>query len=134
MKLRYMAVFEQTPNNYSAYVPDVPGCISTGKTWKKMQEMIVEAVTFHIEMMLEDGDPLPQPRMTLEDALLHHAEPISEEDHAIYAEMGESPELLSTTFMPIEVEIRIPETATAAQLEAAPATAAAAAQPETVPA
>ena len=134
MKLRYMAVFEQTPNNYCAYVPDVPGCISTGKTWQIMQEMIVEAVTGHIELMLEDGDPLPQPRMTLEDALLHHAEPIPEEDHAIYVEMGGSPELLSTTFMPIEVEIRIPETATAAQLATAPATAAAAAPPETVPA
>lgn len=124
MKLQYMAVFEQTPNNYCAYVPDVPGCISTGKTWKKMQEMIVEAVTFHIESMLEDGDPLPQPRMTLEDALLHHAEPLPPEDQALYDEMGGSPELLSTTFMPIEVEIRIPETATAAQLETAPATAA----------
>ena len=40
MKLTYAVVFEQTPNNYGAYVPDVPGCVSTGKTWDEMQAMI----------------------------------------------------------------------------------------------
>ena len=35
MKLAYSVVFERTPNNYSAYVPDVPGCVSTGKTWTR---------------------------------------------------------------------------------------------------
>lgn len=53
MKLKYVVVFEQTPNNYSAYLPDLPGCVSTGKTWEEMQEMIREAVPFHIEGMLE---------------------------------------------------------------------------------
>lgn len=125
MKLQFMAVFEQTPNNYCAYLPDLPGCISTGKTWEKMQEMIVEAVTGHIELMLEDGDPLPETRMTLEEALLFHAEPLTEEEQAFYDEMGGSPGLLSTTFMPIEVEVRVPAKATAAV---------AAAQPQTAPA
>lgn len=46
MKLKYVVVYEQTPNNYCAYLPDLPGCISTGKTWKDIQEMIREAVTF----------------------------------------------------------------------------------------
>ena len=59
MKLRYAVVFEQTPNNYAAYVPDVPGCVSTGKTWDEMLAMIREALAFHIEAMLEDGEPLP---------------------------------------------------------------------------
>ena len=123
MKLRFMAVFEQTPNNYCAYLPDLPGCISTGKTWEKMLEMIHEAVQFHIEMMLEDGDPLPETRMSLEEALLHHAEPLSEEDLALYHELGESPELLSTTFMPIEVEVQIPATAAAGAIQSKTAVA-----------
>ena len=57
MKLQYAVVFERTPNNYCAYVPDLPGCISTGKTWTEMKEMIQEAITGHIEVMLEYGDP-----------------------------------------------------------------------------
>ena len=63
MKLKYAVVFEQTPNNYAAYAPDVPGCISTGKTWDEMQEMIREALTFHIEFLIEEGDPVPEPKM-----------------------------------------------------------------------
>ena len=59
MKLTYAVVYEQTPNNYCAYAPDVPGCVSTGKTWKKMQEMIREALTFHIEFMVENGESVP---------------------------------------------------------------------------
>ena len=36
MKLTYAVVFEQAPNNYCAYIPDLPGCISTGRTWEEM--------------------------------------------------------------------------------------------------
>ena len=53
MKLQYAVVFQQTPNNYGAYAPDVPGCISTGKTWNEIQEMMREALTYHIEFTLE---------------------------------------------------------------------------------
>ena len=59
---------KQTPNNYAAYAPDVPGCVSTGKTWDEMQAMIREALTFHIEFLLEDGDPLPAPKMSIDEA------------------------------------------------------------------
>ena len=38
MKLKYAVVYERTPNNYSAYSPDLPGCISTGETWEDIQE------------------------------------------------------------------------------------------------
>ena len=75
MKLAYSVVFERTPNNYSAYVPDVPGCVSTGKTWDEMLAMIREALVFHIEAMLEDGEPLPEPKMSIDDAIAHHSEP-----------------------------------------------------------
>ena len=40
MKLKYVVIYERTPNNYSAYSPDLPGCISTGKTWEEIQENI----------------------------------------------------------------------------------------------
>ena len=110
MKLKFVAVFEQTPNNWCAYIPDLPGCVSTGKTWEKMQEMIKEAVTGHIEVMLEHGEPLPKTRMTIEEAIAYHAEPLTEAEMAEYLRHGEPPALLSTTFQPIEVEVTMPTT------------------------
>ena len=76
MKLAYAVVFEQTPNNYAAYAPDVPGCISTRKTWDEIQEMMREALTYHIEFTLEEGWPLPEPIMSLEEATAFHNEPV----------------------------------------------------------
>ena len=78
MKLTYAVVFEQTPNNYCAYAPDVPGCVSTGKTWDEMQAMIQEALTFHIEFLLEDGDPLPAPKMSIDEAIAYHSAVLTE--------------------------------------------------------
>lgn len=111
MKLIFVAVFEQSPNNWCAYIPDLPGCISTGKTWEKMQEMIKEAVTGHIEVMLEHGESLPETRMTIEEAIACHAESLTEAEMAAYLRHGETPALLSTTFQPIEVEVTIPTSA-----------------------
>ena len=82
MKLKFVAVYEQTPNNYAAYLPELPGCVSTGKNWDHIQEMIQEAVTFHLESMLEDGDPIPQGTMSLEDAMAHHCKPFTPEELA----------------------------------------------------
>ncbi len=72
MKLTYVAVFEQTPNNYAAYVPDLPGCISTHKTWEGIQAMIKEAIEVHIEATHEYGYPIPSPQMSVEQALEYH--------------------------------------------------------------
>ena len=72
MKLTYVVVFEQTPNNYCAYVPDLPGCVSTGRTWEEMQSMIKEAITAHIELTHEYDEPVPPPQMSIEDALAYH--------------------------------------------------------------
>ena len=110
MKLQYAVVFEQTPNNYAAYAPDVPGCISTGKTWDHIQEMIREALTFHIEATLEDGDAVPEPRMSLEEAMLHHCQPLLQSELEILAELGDDwPPSLSVTFAPIEIEVPAPQ-------------------------
>ena len=60
MKLEYVVVYERTPNNYCAYLPDLPGCVSTGKSWDDIRKNVREAVTGHIEVMLEYGEPLPE--------------------------------------------------------------------------
>jgi predicted RNase H-like HicB family nuclease len=58
---KYAVVIEAGPNNYSAYVPDLPGCVSTGQTLDEIQKNIREAIEYHIEGMIEDGDPIPEP-------------------------------------------------------------------------
>ena len=58
---RYLVIFEKANSNYSAYSPDVPGCIATGKTQGEAEKNIKEAISFHIEGLREDGLPLPEP-------------------------------------------------------------------------
>ena len=113
MKLTYAVVFERTPNNYSAYAPDVPGCVSTGKTWDEMQAMIREALVFHIESLLEDGDPLPEPKLSIDEAIAHHSEPVPEDVLASYAEYGDPVPSLSTTFEMVEIDVPVPQAAPA---------------------
>jgi len=57
---KFAVVIEKGPKNYSAYVPDLPGCVSTGKTLADIEKNIREAIEFHIEGMIEDGDPIPE--------------------------------------------------------------------------
>lgn len=58
---KYLVVFEKTKTGYSAFVPDLPGCISTGKTRKDIEKNIQEAIEFHIEGMTLDGEKIPEP-------------------------------------------------------------------------
>ena len=74
MNLQYSVVFERTPNNYSAYVPDLPGCIATARTWEGIQDEIREAIAFHIDGLRENGDPMPEPRMSVAEAAAYHSE------------------------------------------------------------
>ena len=60
-KRRYVVVIESGPRNFGAYVPDLPGCVSTGKTLAEVRRNIREAMAFHIESMERDGDPIPEP-------------------------------------------------------------------------
>ena len=55
---------KKTPNNYAAYVPDLPGCVATASTREEVLEEIREAIVFHIEDMREDGEPVPEPQAT----------------------------------------------------------------------
>lgn len=59
--MRYAIVVEKTEHNYSAYVPDLPGCVATGQTLKETENEIRAAIEFHIEGLREDGVSIPQP-------------------------------------------------------------------------
>jgi len=59
--MRYAVVIEKAEGNYSAYVPDLPGCIATGTTVEDTEKSIREAIEFHLEGMRQDGLPIPQP-------------------------------------------------------------------------
>lgn len=64
--MRYAIVVEKAGNNYSAYVPDLPGCVATGATVKEAENEIREAIEFHIEGLIEDGLPIPLPASIVE--------------------------------------------------------------------
>ncbi|MCG8309272.1 MAG: type II toxin-antitoxin system HicB family antitoxin [Cytophagales bacterium] len=59
--MKYVVVIEKTETGYSAYVPDLPGCISVGDTKEEIEQNIQEAILFHLEGMKEDGLSIPAP-------------------------------------------------------------------------
>jgi predicted RNase H-like HicB family nuclease len=59
--MRYAIIIEKAEGNYSAYVPDLPGCVATGATVEEAESQIREAIEFHLEGLREDGLPVPQP-------------------------------------------------------------------------
>ena len=59
--MKYAVVIERANGNYSAYVPDLPGCVATGDTIEETEAEIREAILFHLEGMREDGIAIPQP-------------------------------------------------------------------------
>ncbi len=59
--MRYAIVIEGAEKNYSAYVPDLPGCVATGATVEETETQIREAIEFHIAGLREDGVPIPKP-------------------------------------------------------------------------
>lgn len=59
--MRYAIVIEKAAGNYSAFVPDLPGCIATGATVAEVENKIREAIRFHVAGLLQDGLPVPAP-------------------------------------------------------------------------
>ena len=59
--MRYTIIIEQAQANYSAYAPDLPGCITTGRTIEETRHNMQEAIRLHLRGMREDGDPIPEP-------------------------------------------------------------------------
>lgn len=64
--MRYAVVIEKAGGNYSAYVPDLPGCVATGPTVERVSQEIREAIRFHIEGLEEDGLLVPAPTTVAE--------------------------------------------------------------------
>jgi len=60
--VKFAVVYEETPNNYSAYVPDLPGCMATGKTRAEVERNIREAVALHVEGLRRERRPVPEPK------------------------------------------------------------------------
>ncbi len=64
--MRYAIVIEKAEANYAAYVPDLPGCVATGKTVEETEQEIREAIDLHLRGMREDGLPIPEPSSSVD--------------------------------------------------------------------
>ena len=64
--MRYAVVIEKAESNYSAYVPDLPGCVAAGATLEEVESEIKEAIRFHLDGMRQDGAPIPKPSAVCE--------------------------------------------------------------------
>ena len=62
----YAVVFEKAAHNWAAYVPDLPGCVTTGRTLEETRRLIAEAIEFHIEGMLLRSETVPEPTTVAE--------------------------------------------------------------------
>ncbi len=62
--MKYSVVIEKTDNGYSAYVPDLPGCIAAGDTWEETEELIRQGVIYYLDALKEFGYPIPEPETT----------------------------------------------------------------------
>lgn len=58
--MRYRIVYEKAPRNYSAYSPDLPGCVATGATLNECRVLMREAIALHLELSRKSGDPVPR--------------------------------------------------------------------------
>ena len=61
MSAKYAVIYEQAEHNWAAYVPDLPGCMTTGRTLEEAKANIREAIVGHIRTLREYGDPIPEP-------------------------------------------------------------------------
>ena len=64
--MKYAVVIEQADSNYSAYVPDLQGCVATGSTIEDVERKIREAIEFHLEGLIEDGLSIPIPSSSVD--------------------------------------------------------------------
>ena len=63
---RFLVIIEKADGNFSAYSPDLPGCVATGKTSKQVEQNMYEAIEMHIRGLVEDNCPVPEPHSTAE--------------------------------------------------------------------
>lgn len=63
---RFLIIIEEGPHNYSAYAPDLPGCVATGRTYEEVEENMRKAIAMHLRGMIEDQEPIPAMHTTAE--------------------------------------------------------------------
>ena len=61
MSVKYAVIFEEARSNWAAYVPDLPDCMTTGRTLEETKSNIREAIEGHLETLRQFGDPIPKP-------------------------------------------------------------------------
>ena len=105
MKSRFVVVYERTPNNYGANAPDVLGCIATAKTWKKTQKLFAEALELHLQDLAETGQPIPEPCMSLTDAMDDYVKVLSDDVDDGYKDYGDDADVVEVTFGWVEVNV-----------------------------
>jgi len=59
---KYLIVIEKTGTGFSAYSPDLPGCVSTGRSREEVERNMREAIAFHLDGLREEGQPVPEPQ------------------------------------------------------------------------
>ena len=64
--MKYAVVYEEAPHNWAAYVPDLPGCVATGRTRAEVQRRIREAIGLHLETMRSRGERVPETSAAVE--------------------------------------------------------------------
>ena len=69
MRRTYVIIIERGERNCSAYAPDVPGCIATGKTIEETKRNMTEAIKAHLQFICETGDPIPEPTAVVADSV-----------------------------------------------------------------
>ena len=60
--MKYTVIVEEGPTSYGAYVPDLPGCVAVADTREQVSALMQEAIVSHLELLAEDGQPIPEPR------------------------------------------------------------------------
>ena len=68
--MTYTAIIEKTSSGYSAYLPDLPGCVAAADTQKETEALIREAVTLHLELLRSNGEPIPEPLTTARSVMV----------------------------------------------------------------
>ncbi len=64
--MTYLVIVEKGENSYGAYVPDLPGCVAVGETKEEVEALIKEAIEFHLEGLVKENLPIPQPNSSSE--------------------------------------------------------------------
>lgn len=63
--MKFLVVYEKTGTGYSAFIPDLPGCIATGGSLDEAQKRIREGAEFHVKAMVRDGEKIPDPNQVV---------------------------------------------------------------------